>query len=55
MDVADYDADGKPDIILGNYALGFINEDGLKPTWNTRIPFVILKNTGIPAARAVKN
>lgn len=55
MDVADYNADGKPDIILGNYALGFINEDGLKPTWNTRIPFVILKNTGIPAARAVKN
>ena len=55
MDVADYNADGKPDIILGNYALGFINEDGLKPTWNTHIPFIILKNTGIPAVRAVKN
>jgi hypothetical protein len=44
MDVADYNADGKPDIILGNYASGFINEDGFKPNWNAHTPFVILKN-----------
>jgi hypothetical protein len=45
MDVNDYNADGKPDIILGNFSFGFINEDNLKPTWNTHNPFIILKNT----------
>jgi hypothetical protein len=44
MDVADYNADGKPDILLGNFSLGFINEDGLKPNWNTHVPFVLLEN-----------
>jgi hypothetical protein len=51
MDVADYNADGKPDILLGNFSFGFINEDGLKPNWNTRIPFVLLENTGVRANR----
>lgn len=44
MDVADYNADGKPDIILGNFSLGFINEDGFKPNWNTTTPFIVLEN-----------
>lgn len=46
MDVADYNADGKPDVLLGNFSLGFINEDGLKPNWNTHVPFVLLENKG---------
>ncbi|MEN0056808.1 MAG: VCBS repeat-containing protein, partial [Mucilaginibacter sp.] len=45
MDVKDYDSDGKPDIILGNFSFGFINEENFKATWNTRNPFIILKNT----------
>ena len=44
MDVNDYNSDGKPDIVLGNFSLGFINEDGIKPDWNTHTPFIILKN-----------
>lgn len=46
MDVTDYNGDGKPDIILGNYSFGFINQEGLIPTWDAYIPFVILKNIG---------
>lgn len=44
MDVKDYNGDGSPDIILGNFSMGFINDDSIKPGWNTRTPFVILKN-----------
>jgi hypothetical protein len=44
MDVKDINLDGRPDVILGNYALGFINEDGLKPTWNIHTPFIVLEN-----------
>jgi hypothetical protein len=39
-----YNLDGRPDVILGNYALGFINESGLKPTWNIHTPFIVLEN-----------
>ncbi|WPU92073.1 VCBS repeat-containing protein [Mucilaginibacter sabulilitoris] len=46
MDVADYNSDGKPDILLGNYAQGFMNEDDVKPDWNMDTPFILLKNAG---------
>lgn len=44
MDVKDIDADGKPDILLGNYALGFINQENITPTWDVHTPFVVLRN-----------
>lgn len=46
MDVKDVDADGKPDIILGNYALGFMNQGGVDVKWDTHVPFVVLRNKG---------
>ncbi|HEX8021694.1 VCBS repeat-containing protein [Mucilaginibacter sp.] len=46
MDVGDYNADGKPDILLGNYSMGFINQEGVKPQWDSATPFVLLTNTG---------
>ncbi|MEO7211321.1 VCBS repeat-containing protein [Mucilaginibacter sp.] len=55
-DVKDINSDGRPDIILGNYALGFINENGLKPTWNIHTPFVVLENEKAKlAAKESKN
>jgi hypothetical protein len=44
MDVSDFDGDGDSDIILGNYSQGFINQDSISGTWNTSIPFIVLKN-----------
>ena len=44
MDVGDYNNDGKPDIVLGNYASGFMFQEGLKPAWNKTIPFIVLQN-----------
>ncbi|MCF0059105.1 VCBS repeat-containing protein [Dyadobacter sp. CY356] len=44
MDVADYDSDGDQDIILGNYAQGFLNQLPFRPDFNKQIPFVILVN-----------
>jgi hypothetical protein len=44
MDVKDYNGDGRPDIILGNFSMGFINDDNVKADWDTHTPFVILKN-----------
>lgn len=44
MDVKDYNKDGKLDIILGNFSLGFINQDSVKQNWDTHTPFVILEN-----------
>lgn len=44
MDVNDFDHDGDPDIVLGNYSLGFINQDNLKKDWNYAQPLLILEN-----------
>ena len=44
MDVKDYDHDGDPDIVLGNYAQGFIILDHYKPDWKEYQPFIILQN-----------
>jgi hypothetical protein len=44
MEVGDYNNDGKPDIILGNYATGFIIQPGLKLFWDAKTPFVVLEN-----------
>jgi hypothetical protein len=45
MDVADYNHDGKPDLILGNFSFGFINQPDLKPDWDASTPYVILLNS----------
>jgi hypothetical protein len=44
MDVKDFNGDGKPDIILGNFSMGFLNQDDVKASWDTHTPFVVLKN-----------
>ena len=44
MDVGDFNYDGKPDIILGNYSTGFMFQPGFKPFWNRKLPFVVLQN-----------
>lgn len=44
MDVKDWDGDGDPDIVLGNYSKGFLNQEEVKPDWNVYLPFLILEN-----------
>lgn len=44
MAVGDYNNDGKPDIILGNYSTGFLIQPDLKPFWAKNIPFIVLEN-----------
>jgi len=44
MDVGDYNNDGKPDIILGNYSSGFVFQRDLKPFWDKNLPFIVLEN-----------
>ncbi|MBO9729454.1 MAG: VCBS repeat-containing protein [Chitinophaga sp.] len=44
MDVKDYDHDGDPDIVLGNYADGFMILDHYKPDWKEYQPFIVLQN-----------
>ena len=44
MDVKDYDHDGDQDIVLGNYAQGFIILDDYKPDWKEYQPFIVLQN-----------
>nr|WP_295922631.1 FG-GAP-like repeat-containing protein [uncultured Dyadobacter sp.] len=44
MDVNDWDGDGDPDIILGNYSRGFLNQEEVKADWDVYLPFVVLRN-----------
>ncbi|MDB5120596.1 MAG: hypothetical protein JWN56_1814 [Sphingobacteriales bacterium] len=45
MDVNDFDNDGMPDIALGNFSMGgFINQASVAPSWDTHLPFIILRN-----------
>ncbi|HEY9257411.1 VCBS repeat-containing protein [Chitinophaga sp.] len=44
MDVKDDDHDGDLDIVLGNYARGFIILDHYKPDWKEYQPFIVLQN-----------
>ncbi|MDR3694644.1 VCBS repeat-containing protein [Mucilaginibacter sp.] len=44
MDVGDYNNDGKPDIVLGNYGTGFMIQNGFKPFWDAKTPFIVLEN-----------
>jgi hypothetical protein len=51
MDVSDYNNDGKPDIILGNYSAGFAFQPGFTPFWQTNLPFILLENHIKPKSR----
>jgi hypothetical protein len=44
MDVKDINKDGRPDIILGNYASGFLFQPNFTPSWDEHIPFIVLVN-----------
>lgn len=44
MDVADLNKDGKMDIILANYASGFLFQPNFAPNWDEHQPFIILQN-----------
>jgi hypothetical protein len=44
MDVSDLNKDGKPDIILGNYASGFLFQPNFAPSWDEHLPFIVLQN-----------
>jgi hypothetical protein len=44
MDVADVNGDGKPDIILGNFSAGYINQKGFNPFWDKNLPLIVLEN-----------
>lgn len=44
MDVNDVDQDGDADIVLGNFSKTFIIQEGVKPTWDTHLPLIVLKN-----------
>jgi len=48
MDVNDYNHDGFPDVILGNFSMerGLINQKGFKPDWDMHEPLIVLENTG---------
>lgn len=44
MDAGDMNGDGKTDIVLGNYAEGFMFQQNFKPAWDTKLPFIVLEN-----------
>lgn len=44
MDVADYDNDGDPDVVLGNFSRRFMGEEDFEPTWDTKTPILLLTN-----------
>ena len=35
---------GRPGIVLGNYAIGMAIDPALKPFWNTQLPLIVLEN-----------
>jgi len=35
---------GRPDIVLGNYATGMVIDPNLKPFWNMQLPLIVLEN-----------
>jgi len=37
-------AKGRPDIMLGNYAMGMSIDPMLRPFWNTKLPLIVLEN-----------
>lgn len=47
METGDYDGDGDIDIVLGNFARGFIIQEGFTPDWRMSQPFIVLKNNKI--------
>ncbi|WP_409014431.1 MULTISPECIES: FG-GAP repeat domain-containing protein [Dyadobacter] len=51
MDVKDWDGDGDPDVVLGNYSRGFLNQDDVKADWNVYLPFIVLQNDRNSAAK----
>ena len=44
MDVSDINHDGKPDILLANYASGFLFQPNFAPNWDEHVPFIVLEN-----------
>lgn len=44
MEMTDLNGDNKPDLVLGNYADGFMFQDGFKPNWDKHLPLVVLEN-----------
>ena len=51
MDVNDWDGDGDPDIVLGNYSRGFLNQEEVKADWDVHLPFIVLQNDIKPVAK----
>ena len=44
MNVGDFNGDGKPDIVLGNYSKGLSINANLNPNQNEQIPLIVLEN-----------
>jgi hypothetical protein len=44
METGDFNNDGKPDVVLGNFSAGYEIQPDLKPFWSKFIPFIVLEN-----------